>query len=129
MIKAIIFDCFGVLTTDSWQEFVGTLPLPKRQEARILNHAYGSAVLSKPEFLKAIVELTGRQPQDIDSMLDNEMYKNKELLDYIGQLKPKYKIGLLSNVASNWIRDRFLTPEEQALFDEFILSYEVGLTK
>jgi len=129
MVKAVIFDCFGVLTTDSWKEFVGTLPMEKRHEARDLNHAFGSAAIDKAQFLKAIVELTGRQPEDIDSMLDNEMYKNTELLDYIAQLKPKYKIGLLSNVASNWIRDRFLTPEEQALFDEFILSYEVGLTK
>src|SRR5437868_633586 len=98
MVRAIIFDCFGVLTTDTWKEFVATLPEAQRRAARDLNHAYGSGNLSKREFLKAIQDLTGKQPEDIDLMLDREITKNGDLLKLIAKLKKSYKIGLLSNV-------------------------------
>jgi epoxide hydrolase-like predicted phosphatase len=129
MIKAIIFDCFGVLTTDRWREFVATLPEEQRQSASDLNRSYGAAHIDKTEFLQQIYELTGKKPQDIDQLLDNDAYKNVELLKLIAELKPNYKIGLLSNVASNWIRDQFLTTGEQELFDDLVFSYEVRMTK
>ncbi len=129
MIKAIIFDCFGVLTTDTWKEFVATLPESKRQEARALNRAYGGAYLSTSEFRQAIHKLTGKLPKDLDGMRRQETSINTELLKLIAGLKQSYKIGLLSNIASNWIRDSFLTASEQNLFDDFIFSYEVRMTK
>lgn len=129
MIRAVIFDCFGVLTTDTWKEFIATLPESQRQQASDLNRAYGGAYVSKPEFLQAIERLTGKLPKDIDDLLDHEIAKNNELLTYITSLKKSYKIGLLSNVASDWIRRHFLSPNEQDLFDSFVLSYEVQLTK
>jgi epoxide hydrolase-like predicted phosphatase len=129
MIKAIIFDCFGVLTTDNWKEFVSSLPESQRAEARNLNRAFGAGVLNKQDFFHEILALTGEEPHDTDLLLENEAVKNTELLKFIATLRPKYKIGLLSNVASNWIRDQFLSVEEKKLFDDFVFSYEVGMTK
>lgn len=131
MIKAIIFDCFGVLTTDLWKEFVSTLPENQKQPAREINHTYDAGFINEKQFLDEIKELTGRYPGEVEnlSMSIGEATKNKELLNYIAELKSDYRIGLLSNIASNWIRDSFLTTEEQELFDEMILSFEVGMTK
>lgn len=129
MVQAIIFDCFGVLTTDKWREFTATLPTGQREQTRELNRAYGGAFISKAEFLKAIYDLTGKLPEDIEDNLTNGSFKNTELLELIAALKSSYKIGLLSNVASNWIRDQFLTIHEQKLFDDFVFSYEQKMTK
>ena len=129
VIKAIIFDCFGVLTADTWREFVATLPEAKRREASELNRQYGAAYLSKSDFLSALKSLTGMLPQDIDELLGHEITKNDALLEYIATLNKTYKIGLLSNVGNNWIRSNFLNAEEQLLFDEYILSYEVRVAK
>ena len=129
MVKAIIFDCFGVLTADTWKEFTATLPETVRQAASEINRDYGAGRLNKTEFLRAVQQLTGKTPKDIDKTIDNETTKNTELLDYIAELKKSYKIGLLSNIASNWVREHFLSPDEQKLFDDFIFSYEVGMTK
>ncbi len=129
MVQAILFDCFGVLTADRWKEFVATLPEPQRQPARDLNRAYGGAHIPKAEFLESIQRLTGKQLIDIDQLSSQQTNKNTDLLQLIASLKPTYKIGLLSNVGSNWIRDRFLSADEQALFDDFVFSYEVRLTK
>lgn len=129
MFKAIIFDCFGVLTTDTWREFAATLPDEEYQQARALNRSYGAAELNKAEFREAIQQLTGKLPVDIDHLLEHETTKNFHLLEYIAELKQAYKIGLLSNVGSDWIRERFLSPEEQKLFDATIFSYEVHMIK
>jgi putative hydrolase of the HAD superfamily len=130
VIKAIIFDCFGVLTTDSWRAFVDSLPPDADiSRARELNHQYDAGLLNRQEFLVQIHELTGRTPVEVEKLLDSEVSKNTALLEYIRTLKPRYAIGLLSNIASDWITRSFLTTEEQELFDEMILSYEVGMTK
>lgn len=129
MIQAIIFDCFGVLTADTWREFAATLPEAKRREASELNRQYGAAYLSKKDFLAALKTLTGKLPRDIDELLEHEITKNDALLEYIAKLKKTYKIGLLSNVGNNWIRNNFLSDKEQQLFDEFILSYEAKVVK
>lgn len=129
MIKAIIFDCFGVLTADSWHEFRVSLPADQQGEASKLNHKYCAGSIGKAEFLQSVSSLTGRPESFIASLIDNENSKNIPLLEYIGQLKQDYKIGLLSNVASDFIQEKLLTEEEQKLFDSFILSYKYGLTK
>lgn len=130
MIKAIIFDCFGVLTTDTWKEFCTSIESPTiLNQARQLNHAYDSGKISLSEFLSKVEELTGSKPLLVESLPTGSALKNLELLKYISTLRNKYKIGLLSNIASNWINDSFLTDSEQQLFDQMIFSYQTGLIK
>lgn len=129
MIKAIIFDCFGVLTGDKWKEFVATLPEDQKSTARDLNHALDAGFLTQSEFYKKITALTGVSPVRVESVINAELHKNKPLLDYISELKKSYKIGILSNISSSWITDFLLTKEEALLFDDILLSYQVGMTK
>jgi putative hydrolase of the HAD superfamily len=129
-IQAIIFDCFGVLTVDMWQSFIDTLPDGVDEEAASeINRAYDAGMIDKIEFLKRVEEVTGKEPHVLEEF-QGEVTKNITLLDYIRELRNKgYKIGLLSNIASNWIRDSLLSEKEQALFDEMTLSFEVGMAK
>lgn len=130
MIKAIIFDCFGVITTDSWRAFADSLPPEQVDQARDLNKQLNMGMIEHPEFIEEIRQLTGREPVQVEKLLQNEVVKNEALLDYIRELKQAgYQIGMLSNIASNWIRDTLLTAEEQSLFEEMIFSYEVGMAK
>lgn len=129
MIKAIIFDCFGVLTTDLWKEFVATLPKPQQAPAYDINHAYDRGFITHKEYLEQLLQLTGRKLDDIAYVERGKHVKNTALLAVITQLKTDYKIGLISNIATNWIRESLLTPQEQELFDAYTLSFEVHLTK
>ncbi|MES2971617.1 MAG: HAD-IA family hydrolase [Patescibacteria group bacterium] len=129
MIKAIIFDCFGVLTADSWHEFRLGLPQDQQEEASDLNHQYCRGLLDRKSFIDQVAKLTSNTTKAIEDVIDNDYDKNHQLLKYIAALKKNYKIGLLSNVASNWIRDHFLTLEEQKLFETFVFSYQTGMTK
>jgi epoxide hydrolase-like predicted phosphatase len=131
VIKAIIFDCFGVLTKDWWREFLSTLPEGAgKKKAKELNHQWDAGLITIKEFVQGVHEATGRQPEPIEQMMTvPKVMKNTELLDYIRALKPQLKIGLLSNIGTNWIRESFLTKDEQKLFDDLVFSYEVGATK
>ena len=130
MIKAIIFDCFGVLTEDKWRAFRESIKDENTANAaQSLNHAYDRGFITKQEFVTETARLTGVDSDFLNSLLDNEQSKNVALLDWIRTQRSSYKIGLLSNVGTNWIEESLLTKEEYALFDVKVLSFQVGLTK
>jgi HAD superfamily hydrolase (TIGR01509 family) len=129
MIQAVIFDCFGVLTGDLWKEFVASLSESQRPSAQNLNRALDAGFISHSEFYQQIHELTGRQPKEVEGIITSKMQKNVPLLDLIGQLSTQYKIGLLSNISSDWITTDFLSNSEASLFDEIVPSYQIGVTK
>ena len=129
MVKAIIFDCFGVLTTDHWKEFVATLSPDQTEQARALMYEHDAGRISLSKVLDEVKKLTQRVPAGVEQLVADEEIKNIDLLTYIGELRHKYKIGLLSNIGSDWIRSEFLSRHEQALFDEMVFSFEVHMAK
>lgn len=55
--------------------------------------------------------------------------RNQELIDYAQKLRPAHKLAVLSNCAAG-VMDHFFSPRERRqLFDEFIVSAEVGVAK
>jgi epoxide hydrolase-like predicted phosphatase len=130
MIKAIIFDCFGVLTTDGWIAFKKRhfkdhkLSADKASE---LNRKTDKGEMDYKHFLTEIGRLAETTAQQVQDEIDNNV-TDEELFDYISNLKPKYKVGMLSNAASNYLSDLF-QPEQIALFDAVVLSYEAGFIK
>ena len=131
MVRAIIFDCFGVLTTEAWLAFVDSLPDDVDvDQVRNVHRAYTAGMIDKKQCADQIKELSGRSFVYAEDLPSDETPKNTVLLDYIRELRGRgYKIGLLSNIASTWITDTFLTAEEQALFDSIVLSFQVGMVK
>jgi FMN phosphatase YigB (HAD superfamily) len=109
-IKAIIFDCFGVITTDSWRAFVDGLPSEQVDDARYLNRQRDMGLIDNDTFMRDIKDLTGKAPLDVESQLQHEIVKNGALIDYIADLKKAgYKIGMISNIATNWSSRNCLT--------------------
>lgn len=54
---------------------------------------------------------------------------NEALFAYIrDDLKPHYKIGMISNAGADWLHELF-EPWQVELFDDTILSFEVGIVK
>lgn len=130
MTKAIIFDCFGVLATDIWLAFCDGLPATvDLQRASDLNKAYDRGMITHQEFFAGVVEATGQRPPEIEQLSAGQLGKNEALIRYIETLKPDYKIGLLSNISSDWITEELLSGQDQSLFDDMVFSYKVGLTK
>lgn len=66
---------------------------------------------------------------DFFGVVESGGQANVPLLDYIREeLKPNYKIGLLSNAIKNYLPE-MLTEEQIALFDVVGISFEMGVGK
>jgi putative hydrolase of the HAD superfamily len=131
MIKAIIFDCFGVLTTESFDVFRSKYfrsEPEKRKKANELMDRLNAAQIEYSVFLKGLSNLSGVDEEKIEKYLSANK-TNEPLFDYIRtKLKPKYKIGMLSNAGGNWLEELF-AKNDVDVFDDTVLSYEHGIIK
>lgn len=131
MVKAIIFDCFGVLTTEGWLNFkekhFGNSP-ELLEQATDLNKRANLGLLSDNEFINQVSGLANVSEDETRKSLRSNV-PNEPLFDYIkNQLKPSYKIAVLSNASANWLPDLF-SSEQIKLIDQAVLSYEAGVVK
>lgn len=131
MIRAVIFDCFGVLATGTWSEFCERHfadDETKRVLARDLNRASDGGYITDAEYYGELAMLAGIEPDEVARQLREGIVLNAELFGYVSRLRPDYKIGLLSNVGSDWLYENF-TEDQLALFDAKVLSHDSGYVK
>ncbi len=130
-MKAIIFDCFGVLVEGSLDPMCQKYfpeDSVKRREVLDLEARSSRGELTYNEFLQTCGEWANVDPAEIKAFLDVNP-RNEPLLDFIAsELKGKYKLGFLSNAADNWMEELF-TQDHIALFDDVILSFQHGMSK
>ncbi len=131
MIKAIIFDCFGVLVQGTFGTFREKhFPSNEAKTRRMqeLDDLASRGYMTHLEFVSELANLAGIPEQQVIEETGQNP-PNEKLLTYIEQkLRGPYKIGFLSNAAENWLEDLF-TKDQQGLFDDVVLSCEVGLAK
>lgn len=66
---------------------------------------------------------------DFFGVVEKEGEPNKILLAYIrAKLKPRYKIGIISNAIGDWIGE-ILEDQDIKLFDDIVISYKAGVNK
>src|SRR5215831_4752501 len=122
MVKAVIFDCFGVLVTEGWLPFAekcfGT-DTPERREASDLMVAVNRGLLDYKHFIQNVANLAGiGEKSAYEQIMRNA--PNEKLFAYIkNKLKPHYKIGLLSNTGRDRLGQLF-TDEQLRLFDQLV---------
>ena len=132
MIKAVIFDCFGVLVGRGfwkiYEELGGDLQNDEEFIDKWLNKA-NSGSISSDEFSKKMASKLGISLEKYRDTFKKDEIPNEEVFDYISKsLKPKFKLALVSNATGNSVRRKI--PEEKLnLFDEVFISAEVGLLK
>jgi HAD superfamily hydrolase (TIGR01509 family) len=132
VIKAVIFDCFGVLAgTGIWSVYEragGDIV----RDAAFLDEVFDKsnlALITREEARERVAKKLGISVDQWRKLVDEDEVPNVEVFEYIrSALKPKYKIGLLSN-ASPGMPKRHFTDEQIKLLDAVIVSGEVGLIK
>jgi FMN phosphatase YigB (HAD superfamily) len=132
MIKAIVFDCYGVLVGqgfwDTYRAAGGDTEKDKQFIHDMLARA-NAALISSEDFAQTIADQIGISVDDWLATTARTQLPNEPLFEYITTtLKPKYKIGLLSNANVGSV-ERRIPPEKQAIFDAFVVSGEVGCMK
>ncbi|MDQ3064980.1 MAG: HAD-IA family hydrolase [bacterium] len=131
MIQAIIFDCFGVLAEDGW------LPFKRRyigdnqelaQQAADLGKQNEFGMINNDEYYQQAAQLLGVEESVLRGALGKRV-ANDELFEFIEkELKPKYKIGMLSNANYDVLGELF-TPMQASVFDASVMSFKDKLIK
>lgn len=133
MIKAIIFDCFGVLLGNAYKVHLSEVEQvdPARaNEIRAINHASDMGILTREETAEHISALFGMEPEEFLEEQNQVEVPNAPLLEYIATLKPNFKIGLLSNISSRErLSIRFTEGQLDSHFDTIVASGDEGFVK
>lgn len=131
MIKAIVFDCFGVLASDGWLPFREQHFSDKPelyQQAVALNKSVDAGRLKYDVFVQKVAEMAMVPEAEARVEIENNV-PNEQLFEYIRtNILSLYKIGMLSNAGENWL-DEIFQPDQVELFDAILLSYEIGHIK
>ncbi len=131
MIKAIIFDFFGVLVTEGFKQFCDTyFPGDKQKRAQAIGYVnrHDAGFMSADDYMDGLAKLAGVGVGTVGKFMASNK-PNTALLTYIRrELKPKFKISVLSNSGDDYI-NQMLEAGDVAIFDDVILSYRHGILK
>ncbi len=132
MIKAVIFDCFGVLyipKSDYVYQSLLADPHEHHDEVRdlVAQNEYG--LIDDDTLFRGIAELTGVALSNVRRNLVDGFVRNDELVAYAKSLRPARKVAMLSNLGRDSAVKFFSVEERAELFDAAIISGEVGMIK
>jgi len=129
MIRALIFDCFGVLYHGSLGHLRQLLPPDLRKELNDLTMSSDYGYISREEYFARASEIVGMSAVELEAITAKQHIRNDALLAYVKNMKQDYKIGLLSNMGSDVMSRLFNSVEQAELFDAVVLSSDIGMTK
>ncbi|MFY9228302.1 MAG: HAD-IA family hydrolase [Candidatus Microsaccharimonas sp.] len=133
MIKAIVFDCFGVFINDALlfkiRQYAAIDPEGGRQLHTIVQ-AINRGMLTRGESIEQMANIMKVDPVELLTSLNDSVAKNDALIDYVRTLKGQYKLAMLSNVRGRARLDElFGTGVLDELFEVVVASGDVGSIK
>ncbi|HSW81755.1 MAG TPA: HAD-IA family hydrolase [Candidatus Saccharimonas sp.] len=132
MIQAFVFDCFGVLYNDAFKDFLQRNAGKVGDRAAYLQdlcNQSDAGLISNEQFYGELAAISGENPIDLYADFHSKRHLNRQLIGLIRELKPRYKIGMLSNSGRDFL-DEFIAEHDIASdFDVTIASSETGYIK
>lgn len=132
MVKAVIFDCFGVLIGDGLQLVCQDLEVKDPAGRAFITemvHLSNRGLIDPDESNRRITERLGMSLTDWRALISSGEVRNEAVLTLVRSLRPRYKTALLSNIGKGSLIKRFSAAELDELFDVLVPSAEVGMLK
>jgi HAD superfamily hydrolase (TIGR01509 family) len=128
MYKAVIFDFFDVIHSDPFKSWLKKHRL-KPTDYTDVNLKVDKGDISEKDFYRCLSAISGHPTASIEAHFGGPHFVDREVIKVIKALAPGYKIGLLSNSSSEYIRPILQEHDIERLFDEVVISAEVNLVK
>ena len=132
MIRAIIFDCFGVVISDALESLVTPLreqnPNAANEVVEII-HAHNRGLITPEDSNGQVATLLGMTTEEYQTAISTGEVKDQQLLTYIKGLRANYKTAMLSNIDGAGLRGRFQDGELDDAFDLVVASGDIGYAK
>ncbi len=129
MIKVIIFDFFDVFRTDGYKRWLTRRGIAREGVYKTVNEQSDRGEIDDEEFFHAIADAIGEPYEVIKHEMEDKVELNEPLVAYAEELKTTHRLALLSNCSSAYLRRELAEYDLERLFDEVVISGEVGLIK
>lgn len=130
MIQTIVFDFFRVISTPPYSTvFKKYIPEIELQVWRNKLDELDLGVISEEDLVGELSRYANVSTDQIWSEIDSASNLDIDLLNFIeNELKPKYKIGLLTNAPRSLV-EKIVSKEKLKLFDIVLISSDLKLIK
>lgn len=132
MVKAIIFDCFGVLIGKGFEHtyrLAGGNPEQDEEFIELKLYEANFGAISDADFHQAMADKIGIGIDRWHAAVQEAEQPDQTLLDYIEQLRPKYKTAILSNANHGTLERKFGAEVLNRYFDAVAVSADIGMIK
>ncbi|NLA42925.1 HAD-IA family hydrolase [Candidatus Saccharibacteria bacterium] len=130
-IRAIIFDCFGVLYANPVLVLASRCKTKDQSlEIQELGRALQSGLISLDAFIAKAARYTNSSDKDITELMQKSLVRYDEVFDYAWQLKERgYRLAVLSSIGSDSVSRLFTKMERTELFDAIVASGGTSASK
>lgn len=129
MYKAVIFDFFDVIRTDVYKAWLNKHGYKREGFFHEVADRLDHGTINVQQFLQELSDRTGQSTEEIFEEMEENAVVDQAVVELAMQLKKNYKIGLLSNAPSDFIRALMRDHDLEKHFDEIVISSEVGMAK
>jgi HAD superfamily hydrolase (TIGR01509 family) len=127
VIKALIFDYFGVISSNDYWGYTGST----EGDGGVFDNLARDVNIGKLDwesFCRKVAEAKGVSKTDVEKLY-REHHLNRELVAFIESLKPQFKIVLLTNASSGYVPRVLEQTHLNTIFDEIFISSDTGALK
>lgn len=130
MIKAVIFDCFGVVREATFEKTYRSFGGDPQKDRKFIVSTFDDAHNGKiPSSHPVFAQHLGVTLDQWRAASLGAGAFNKDLLDYIDLLKNNYKIAMLSNVSASGLEVHMDVDVLKKYFDPILESSKIGVAK
>ncbi len=129
MIKAIIFDCFGVLYKDPELDILQARQTHTTPEHDQLTIDFDLGRVDQNRKFQSLADLIHDDVATVSARMQDLSGLNYTLLGLVQALKPHYKLGMLSNINNNFLQSFLKYQNLGNYFDVVMTSEDAGVLK
>lgn len=128
--KGIVFDLFGVLVLPGYETLLRKHPELSDKIDEIMSKG-DDGLMSRRQLYESLGKLVGMSVEEVRAYHQNDYVKDEDAINWVREIRKsnQFKLSLLSNVAHGWVEDFFDKAELDELFDDVVLSSDIGLSK
>lgn len=129
MIKAIIFDFFDVIRTDGFNRWLKKYGYNIEGKFAKASERMDKGEIGTDTFFELLSEASGQPASSIQQEMDSDTFLIDGIVDTLRDLQGHYKLALLSNSASDYLRAEIAKYDLERYFHLIVISSEIGMAK
>lgn len=127
MIRAVIFDFFGVICSDEYWQFTRQ-DRQADSEFRDYTDEVNLGQIPWQAFVRKIADATNKSVEDVNRMYETEKV-DPRMVGLIHELHKTYKTGLITNAHHEFVDGLLAEHGLRQIFDEVVVSSRLGIVK